>query len=456
MQPRARARAMGYVDAGFWNHQLQWDVVAAFAQQLGINPAEDADFGWIAEVGLQTPLPPRWSCQTDPATGYIYYVDGDTGASSWENPLVPYLQRIIDIGRLYLQQLTESFFEEHKDWLWHQHKQELDIWHGPFSTHTGQHYFVNSATGMSSSRDPRVETQYMFELESNLLDSLQSHLPPPVPNTPGRNWGEASPSSPTSTPWTTCEGAEVLTLEGGQGPATARLAALRHNLYVDHKSTLLKMGSAAERLYEIRRDEVESQRLQISRKVADRKARSRRRRSLGDARGGGGGPRRPSKEYLSLASLALEAGESETNGGASSAVASSSTPMGGRPAPRPLLELEESALHGSPAPSHEVAAPPQVPPSPANAAMPPPQWDPHMLSANGHLTFSVPSSRPTSTAQRVPRPSFSFGQQEGQQQQQAAQAGNEVGHGKASDKAAFLGGSLATRGHLIALDQTLE
>jgi len=86
------------------------DAIAAFAKQLGIHPDEDAEFGWLAEVGLQSPLPPRWTSHADATTGFVYYVDHDRQASSWENPLVPYLRRLVEIGRAYLKTRTEEFF----------------------------------------------------------------------------------------------------------------------------------------------------------------------------------------------------------------------------------------------------------------------------------------------------------------------------------------------------------
>merc|ERR1719491_2052354 len=47
----------------------EFHAVAAFMEQLGIDLAEENEFGWIAELGLQTPLPPRWSSCVDAATG---------------------------------------------------------------------------------------------------------------------------------------------------------------------------------------------------------------------------------------------------------------------------------------------------------------------------------------------------------------------------------------------------
>merc|ERR1719163_2334405 len=96
---------------------LDQDQVLAFMRQLCILPAEEADFGWIAELGLQSPLPTGWEACTDPNTGYTYYANS-TGASSWENPLVPALQRVVGIGRQYLQNKYEGFFEDARNLLW--------------------------------------------------------------------------------------------------------------------------------------------------------------------------------------------------------------------------------------------------------------------------------------------------------------------------------------------------
>lgn len=254
------------------------DAVAAFAQQLGMHPSEEAQFGWLAEVGLQSPLPPRWTSHTDEATGYLYYVDHDRQASSWENPLVPYLRRVVEIGRAYLENRTEDFFEEQKGLLWHQHKQDLDCWHGPFSDDQGRSYYVNSTAGVSSWQDPRVDAQYVFELESGLLTSLQEVLPPPLdgeaPGTPGL--------AGASKPWHTASGAEVLTLD--ERPGTTKLGNLQQKLTktmanwsrdnkAEHKSTLEKMSTTAEWLREAQKDEQEVQRLQISKRVAERRRR---------------------------------------------------------------------------------------------------------------------------------------------------------------------------------------
>jgi len=256
------------------------EAVAAFKQQLGIHPTEDAEFGWIAEVGLQSPLPPRWTSHTDTGSGYVYYIDHDRQASSWENPLVPFLRRIVEIGRLYLMQPTEQFFEDQKGDLWHQHKQALDGWHGPFTDDGGRQYFVNSSEGVSSWQDPRVDAQYIFELESGLLTSLEEVLPAPRPETPG--WGLGGETLEGQS-WRTSDGADVLTLDGGglHRPKTleslqrtyTRKAQAQKTAKEEHKSTLQKMSGTAERLHGLQQDDEEAQRMMFTRKVEERRRR---------------------------------------------------------------------------------------------------------------------------------------------------------------------------------------
>ena len=43
-----------------------------------------------------------------------------------------------DPGRNYLKCYSAGYFEEQKGILWHQHKQELDKWHGPFMDDAGR------------------------------------------------------------------------------------------------------------------------------------------------------------------------------------------------------------------------------------------------------------------------------------------------------------------------------
>lgn len=175
-------------------------------QQLGMHPAEQMKFGWIAEYGMkEEALPPRWTLHVDPSSGHVYYVDRDSQKSSWENPLAPTLLRVLEVGRRFLQQPTDNFFEERKKELWHEHRLEIQRWCGPFKDGKGRPYFANTTTGVSSWRDPREETQYMFEMQSALLTTLQELLPSaanvPVYTRPNRrNNRQRSQASPPRQP----------------------------------------------------------------------------------------------------------------------------------------------------------------------------------------------------------------------------------------------------------------
>eukprot|EP00929_Paragymnodinium_shiwhaense_P056957 TRINITY_DN28508_c0_g1_i1.p1 TRINITY_DN28508_c0_g1~~TRINITY_DN28508_c0_g1_i1.p1 ORF type:complete len:451 (+),score=144.42 TRINITY_DN28508_c0_g1_i1:200-1552(+) len=268
------------------------DRLAAFSQQLGIGPLEADEFGWVAEVGLQSPLPPRWTSHTDPGSQWIYYVDHDRQVSSWENPLVPYLRRVVEIGRAYLKNPTATFFEDQKALLWHEHKHDLDCWAGPFSDKEGRQYYVNAAAGLSSWQDPRIDAQYIFELESGLLLSLEEVLP----QAPEQ---ENEPPADNAQEWRTAGGAEVLTLDGSRPDTSAsRVGTARSKASLqkkaassavitgvaqktaqrEHRTTLETMGAAADRLHDLRQDDVEAQRLQLEK---ERERRRQRRAQAG-------------------------------------------------------------------------------------------------------------------------------------------------------------------------------
>jgi len=262
--------------------------IAAFKQQLGIHLSEEQEFGWIAEVGIQSPLPPRWTAHSDNGSGFVYYVDHDRQVSSWENPLVPFLRRIVELGRNYLKCYSAGYFEEQKGILWHQHKQELDKWHGPFMDDAGRQYFVNSDDGISSWQDPRIDAQYIFELESGLLTSLEEILPPAKPDTPNFEPGSNVSNEITGRQWKTSDGAEVLTLDHADTNQIINTAAKRNyrerksktltstaqkNAKAEYKSTMERMSGVAERLRCLQLDEEESQRLQLMRRSEERRKR---------------------------------------------------------------------------------------------------------------------------------------------------------------------------------------
>lgn len=257
---------------------LSAERIEAFEQQLGIAPQERDDFGWIAEVGLQSPLPPRWTSHTDDGTGYVYYVDHDRQVSSWENPLVPYLRRVVEVGRRYLQDPYASYFDDQKGVLWHEHKCDLDCWNGPFTSEGGQ-YYVNAVGGLSSWQDPRIDAQYIFELESGLLTSLQEVLPPADPDTPG--FGDFPPQQDGST-WRTDGGAEVLTLDGSRPGSSFQRGRSQSQVFTglalktarqEHKSALETLGAFADKLHDYGQDDIEVQKLQLERKVEQRRQR---------------------------------------------------------------------------------------------------------------------------------------------------------------------------------------
>lgn len=223
--------------------------VEAMIQELGITASEEKDFAWIAEYGVQADtLPPPWTKHLDCGTGCVYYVDSESQVSTWDSPLLPCLQRVLDIGRGYLERPSEDYFEEAKMQLWSRLKADLNCWHGPLESPEGQPYFANSHTGQSSWRDPRVDTQFLFDLEGGLLDSLAESLPLPedleVPCFGSKELRAAA------TMWRTDTGAEVLTLDSPscQVPSQAD-AELRGTPTprMPNRLTVIAMQEASER-----------------------------------------------------------------------------------------------------------------------------------------------------------------------------------------------------------------
>lgn len=265
----------------------------ALMEELGIGPDEVQDFGWIAEYGMNSDaLPPRWSSHTDPSTGRAYYSDGT--ATSWTNPLSPYLGRIIDIGRLYLQQPDDNFFEENRALLWDHHKSELEKWHGPFQNAEGRMYFLNSESASTSFEDPREETQFLFELETQLLDSLEDVLTSKQEEQAPTFGHAAEPEMHTE------GGAEILTLDGPGQDSPPDSPKLRKQLAKktiehDHKSALQYMFKAAEWIHDTCEEELETQHLKVAARVEQR----RKQRALGQAGGGAAATQAASKRIPS-------------------------------------------------------------------------------------------------------------------------------------------------------------
>lgn len=302
-----RARGPGLCDsmASYYSEgSHETDPVAAFAQQLGIQPNEVESFMWLAEVGFQSPLPPRWAAHADASTGYIYYVNRDDHGTSWQNPLVPYLQQVINIGRLYQVEGYPGFFQEQIGILWAQLKEDLDHWHGPFNTPEGRPYYVNSVTNLSSWEDPRIDCQYIFELQNSLLNSLEQLLPPPakVPR-----FGCDSPTavrSGGSIPRPQIDqGAEIFTLDDGNAgderpdtgmyttsrsftpprSATKRLSASQSLLdavspkqhLAELKTAMSDIGTRQKMIEDSIQDQEEVQRLRLRQRVEQRRQRKR-------------------------------------------------------------------------------------------------------------------------------------------------------------------------------------
>lgn len=287
---------------------LSVEAIGAFKEQLGIHPAEDSLFGWIAEVGLRSPLPPRCTSHVDEESGFIYYIDHDRQTSTWENPLVPHLRRIVEVGRTYVQNPFDGFFEDQKGVLWHQHKHSLDAWHGPFTDPEGRQYFVNASEEVSSWQDPRVDAQYIFELEVALLTSMEEVLP-------------KAGLAPEDSPWEADGGAQVLTLDGLSARAksglsmtatfkngwrkgatttamnlgaTGQLKLVAHQTAEkEHTTVMEEMTDAAKRLEGIQQDEEEAQRLAFAKKLEERRL-----RRAAASRAGGAGGERPASRLL--------------------------------------------------------------------------------------------------------------------------------------------------------------
>lgn len=255
-------------------------LVMELASQLGLDTSELEHFVWIAEYGLQDDvLPVRWTRLQDALSGNTYYIDSETQTSTWEHPLLPTLRRVVDYGRLYLSQPSEDFFEDQKVLLWQQLKSDLDCWYGPHESPDGSFYYANSQTGESSWTDPRVETQWLFELESGLIDALQEMLPSVSElRIPGFG-GQDLPGEYQRTD----SGAEVLLLESPgtlqthliHKVARSRLSKVaRQESEIERTDTLKSMIAAVEWINELYDAEAEAQRSQLKKRVRARQCRA--------------------------------------------------------------------------------------------------------------------------------------------------------------------------------------
>eukprot|EP01065_Artemidia_motanka_P033116 TRINITY_DN40086_c0_g1_i1.p3 TRINITY_DN40086_c0_g1~~TRINITY_DN40086_c0_g1_i1.p3 ORF type:complete len:168 (+),score=37.55 TRINITY_DN40086_c0_g1_i1:52-555(+) len=70
--------------------------VEEYAAYLGIAP-EEQDLLWVAEMGLQAPLPAPWApVHTD---GGYYYVNKETRTTTWTHPCDSYFKEILEQAR---------------------------------------------------------------------------------------------------------------------------------------------------------------------------------------------------------------------------------------------------------------------------------------------------------------------------------------------------------------------
>lgn len=246
------------------------EALALFMAELGIEPWEEDEFAWIAEVGLLTALPPPWASRYDADNGATYYVDTDTQTSTWDNPLAPHLARVVDVGREHLRSPVEGLFEEEMRLLWSEQKAELDCWHGPIQDGEGNSYFANSRDGISSWQDPRIAAQYIFDIQCTLLRHLKGILAAEELD-PANDFGGG-------TPWETEDGAQVMTLEGvpvSRSDPSQRFSRINRAMSreLDHTSTLERMGNTAEWLRDARQTEEEVQRIRLIKKAEERRMR---------------------------------------------------------------------------------------------------------------------------------------------------------------------------------------
>eukprot|EP00929_Paragymnodinium_shiwhaense_P030441 TRINITY_DN17251_c0_g1_i2.p1 TRINITY_DN17251_c0_g1~~TRINITY_DN17251_c0_g1_i2.p1 ORF type:complete len:619 (+),score=226.66 TRINITY_DN17251_c0_g1_i2:168-2024(+) len=276
------------------------DPVEQFMLELGIHRTEQVHLGFIAEYGMENDvLPSRWSINSDPSTGLTYYSDNDAATTSWDNPLTPCLQRIVLIGRQYLQAPRLGYFDEQKQALWEEHKAELAGWQ-EVADEEGRTYYANNTTGATKWHDPREETQFFYELETQMLDAMHDSLPPPeeeveLPCFGGGGGGGGSPTQPQLY----SNGAEVLTLSdsGSARPDSPGLSPISPNSSGSHarmrnrdqeaadlkerqersefKCTFEKMWEAFEYIDYVYRDEREAQFLLFTRKLKERRLRKR-------------------------------------------------------------------------------------------------------------------------------------------------------------------------------------
>jgi len=276
----------------------QVDPVDIFMQELGIEEYEFVHFGWIADYGLQDDvLPPGWTSHTDNSSGRIFYADSESGTTSWENPIADCLRLTIDLGRQYLQAPSETFFEDQMALLWDQHKRDLDAWHGPMTDDEGRYYYINSSNGVSSRQDPRQNTQFYWEVERTILETLRDTLvvPDEPEGLPNFGLSDEELLSRLETPDVyRCDAAPELESTLGESPSqwggTAKRASQLQMEMArerteqagrvhreDLKAAYQQMIKSLDGIDYVIKDEAEAQRMLMTRKLRERRDRRRRR-----------------------------------------------------------------------------------------------------------------------------------------------------------------------------------
>eukprot|EP00429_Kryptoperidinium_foliaceum_P096674 CAMPEP_0176255176 /NCGR_PEP_ID=MMETSP0121_2-20121125/36907_1 /TAXON_ID=160619 /ORGANISM="Kryptoperidinium foliaceum, Strain CCMP 1326" /LENGTH=420 /DNA_ID=CAMNT_0017594997 /DNA_START=105 /DNA_END=1364 /DNA_ORIENTATION=- len=275
--------------------QLPGGALAELMQELKIAPHEEESFRWIAEYGLLPDAqPPGWALQVDTGTQRVYFVNEETQESQWQNPLKPHLLNVVEAAREYLAHPTVDFFDGVKQLAWERNRQELKSWHGPFTDDdTGESYYVNSTTGDSTWQDPREIAQYLFELESSLLDSLRQVLPALADLETSRLGSTKSLGSANSMRGrkiTTLGGAEWMkisksdmsssTSEGSSGPKRKVCVEIKSLAMEDAAQercrALRAVGRAYDWLQDVSQAEEASQRRELFKKVELRRLRKQR------------------------------------------------------------------------------------------------------------------------------------------------------------------------------------
>jgi hypothetical protein len=70
--------------------------VREYGEHLGLNPAVDEEFMWIAEEALCAPLPAGWSEHFRPEHNAVYYFNTHTQDSTWNHPMEDYYRILLE------------------------------------------------------------------------------------------------------------------------------------------------------------------------------------------------------------------------------------------------------------------------------------------------------------------------------------------------------------------------